>query len=868
MATGGALGGNAVEGLLFVRFGTRYLPQLYIGLGILNLLFVLAGSAMVARGNRGRLYIRLLLAMALVLIAARVLLGASFIWFYPVLWLLMCAMGNMQGLIAWGFAGLVCDMRQAKRLFPLFATGNVLASVVGGLATAPLAAFLHSENLLIVWALLLMISFVLGIRLMRRVAAEPPPDPDASFARDMRQGFDAVIRSRMLTWLAFGAVLFSLLYFTLSFPFARAAALQYPDADRLTAFLGIFQAISTSTACVIGLVLANRFYARFGLMTGVLVFPFIYVVGFAALAVRPDFPILVGFRFLQMTWLWGIAGTAFHATFNVIPGERRDQARSFVDGIGTQAGTILAGLVLIAGQQALSNRELYVLGAVLGALTVAVSWLARRQYRPALLDALRTGQPDVFVAEEKPFGGFAQDAAAMEVATAGLRDPDPRVRRVAAVVISQSDDETARSQLFALRTDSDPEIRVAVLNSLGPDWQQARASLDDADLHVRCSAAAILLRNGEVEPARSVLQTAFRSNDDEVRTLAISCLGPESVEQLQSALDDAAPRVRRAAARGLAKFASERACDEILAGRHEQLLLEELDELPADRRSAMRAYAEEKAGAARRLLRLAQSSAVAGKNEAVQLLTDSLRRKAESSAFLAFSAVRLLSNRARIQAAIAGLRSKDGDQKANALELLEAAEPAIVRPLLPIWEPAPAGRPAAGWLDEVLADKDEWLRACAEFVAATSSGSVKTLPTLSLMEKVVFMRKVALFEDLAPADLKQIAGLATERFYPSGARLVRQGDPGDELYIIINGKVQVVMDGNAVATRSTGDSVGEMAILTLEPRSATLIADGDVRVLCVEQRQFEVMLRDRPEIGLAVIKTLAHRLRERPTTNV
>jgi CRP-like cAMP-binding protein len=59
-----------------------------------------------------------------------------------------------------------------------------------------------------------------------------------------------------------------------------------------------------------------------------------------------------------------------------------------------------------------------------------------------------------------------------------------------------------------------------------------------------------------------------------------------------------------------------------------------------------------------------------------------------------------------------------------------------------------------------------------------------------------------------------------------------------------------------------------MAILTREPRSATLIAEGDVRVLCVERRQFEVMLRDRPEIGLAVIKTLAQRLRERPTMNV
>jgi hypothetical protein len=267
-------------------------------------------------------------------------------------------------------------------------------------------------------------------------------------------------------------------------------------------------------------------------------------------------------------------------------------------------------------------------------------------------------------------------------------------------------------------------------------------------------------------------------------------------------------------------------------------------------------------------MRLAQSSASAGRGEANALLTESLRRKAEHSAFLAFSAVRLLSSPARLQAAIAGLRSRDTEQRANALEMLEAAEPTLVRPLLPIWEPVSGGRPADGWLDEILADNDDWLRACAELVVATSSRSVKTLPTLPLMERVMFLRKVALFEELAPSDLKQVAAIANERVYPDASKLVKQGDSGDELYIIVSGKVRVLTDGQPVAVRSAGDVVGEMAILTREPRMATLVADGDVRVLCVEQRQFEVMLRDRPEIGLAVIKTLAQRLRERRNARV
>src|ERR1700730_1076821 len=63
MAAGGSVGGNAVEALLFTRFGTQYLPQLYIGLGLLNVLAAIAGSAIIARGHRRRVYVPLPFAM-------------------------------------------------------------------------------------------------------------------------------------------------------------------------------------------------------------------------------------------------------------------------------------------------------------------------------------------------------------------------------------------------------------------------------------------------------------------------------------------------------------------------------------------------------------------------------------------------------------------------------------------------------------------------------------------------------------------------------------------------------------------------------------------------------------------------------------
>jgi len=131
----------------------------------------------------------------------------------------------------------------------------------------------------------------------------------------------------------------------------------------------------------------------------------------------------------------------------------------------------------------------------------------------------------------------------------------------------------------------------------------------------------------------------------------------------------------------------------------------------------------------------------------------------------------------------------------------------------------------------------------------------------------VFLRRVPLFADLTTADLKHIALIAYERFFVDGERIARQGDIGDELYIIMAGQVRVVTqpeagEGRELARRQPGEVVGEMAIVSQEPRMASLFALGDVRTLVVEQKQFEGILRERPDTALAVMRVLCARLRE------
>ena len=238
------------------------------------------------------------------------------------------------------------------------------------------------------------------------------------------------------------------------------------------------------------------------------------------------------------------------------------------------------------------------------------------------------------------------------------------------------------------------------------------------------------------------------------------------------------------------------------------------------------------------------SAIAAGAEPAHDLLRASLRHRAEQDAMVALRASSLLGGRAEMRVALDTMTGGDGLQRANALEVIESvSERSLVRPLLAMWDGSAAATTSAD--DAVAAaadDPDPWIRACAELAAARPEGGpMETLTTLSPMERVLFLRKVPLFAELAPPDLLPIASISKEVAFADGDRIAEQGDAGDEMHVIVDGEVTVVAGpsegGHVLATRSSGDAVGEMALLTSEPRMAGLVARGDVRVLSIDRRR-------------------------------
>lgn len=964
-AMGAAVGGIGIEALFFARFGVEYLPYMFIGLGITSMIVSFGITAALGSIPRRILYLAIPLFIAIILIAARLALLAKPGWLYPALWLGKEILNSLNGILIWGVAGVLFNTRQSKRLFPLFNASRILGQVIGGFAIGLLVTAVGLENLLLVWAGTLFLAFLLSRAILENrqivIPAATSRQKQPPLIQEMQRGYQYVRRSRLMRWVSLAAILFSLLYFSLALPFSRAATGQYPNEENLAAFLGLFNGLSTAAAFLASLFIANRLFARLGIMVCILAFPIIYLVGFASLTLLPLFAIVISFRFLQTLWLSGIADPAWQAMFNIVPTERRDQVRAFIDGVPEQAGTFIAGAILVVGEQTLEPQQLYIVGLTAAALCTFAIHRARTGYNEALIEALRAGNPHLFYSEEQPFGGFRQDASAIRAALAGMNDNDPVIRRVSAEILGHLSIPEAEAILVYRLGDPDPLVRASCLRALAqakvtsalgriaasledpePDVRfeavaalaaltqgsadfvyQLSPRLDDKDSRVSTRAASAILRiqppfgrrgtdQRIVEKARSHLRYTAAMGELADREHAIMAMGEwgdaEAFEFLVNELKDRSLpiRIRRAVLAALARInptqsmpyliqafgqpdisiqemsatllgqIGEAAMEPTLAGlrnsQQEEGALLALQRLPRPPEQPIEEYARRAVSRAVEydvLMREIKQGSRGG--EAMSLLAESLSKKSNQHGIRALRAIGLLSDREAMNLAIDILNLRNSAQRSNVIEALESI-PArwrkIIQPLMHLWEEVYSSAPngSTNW-QRLLADEDPWIRDCALF-AAHKLGEMKmeNIATLSLMERILFLKRVPLFENLTPGDIKQVASLAQEESFSDGVTMVQEGEIGDLMFIIISGEVRILVTQGQkemeIARRKAGEYVGEMALISREPRSATVSAVGDVRALCIDQKSFESLLRDRPDASLAVIQVLCERLKE------
>jgi len=128
-------------------------------------------------------------------------------------------------------------------------------------------------------------------------------------------------------------------------------------------------------------------------------------------------------------------------------------------------------------------------------------------------------------------------------------------------------------------------------------------------------------------------------------------------------------------------------------------------------------------------------------------------------------------------------------------------------------------------------------------------------------EKLELLRRVPLFSRMSGRDLLRVGMLADEVDLEKERVLMRQGERGEEMFVLVQGQASIERDGQRIGLRGAGDFFGEIALLDGGPRTATVRLTTDSRLLVIGRRDFHAMIDEFPEIRMRVLEALAQRVR-------
>jgi ATP/ADP translocase len=797
------------DSLFLANLPADRLAYLYVASPLVVTAVGLLYGRVADRFRRERLVATTAALIAGALVAARLALGPDD-WIYYVLYAgadVACALAAMQ---FWTVAGDQFTARDAKRLIGLIAAGGTVANIVIGFGVSGLARRAGAENLLWVCAALFLTCGGLALALARlyggrlgRGRRRP------AGARDPR-GLDApgAGHLRLVVIIVVCAVITLTM---IDFQFKSITAAAYGgDRVAMVRFFGILSGITGCVSLVIQLGVTGRLLARAG-VAGVLVFlPALLALGATGLLLLPGLVAATFCKATEGTLRYTLNDAGMQLVYVPVPSQVRSRVKAAIDAVARPGTEAAVGLLLLGA------RAVEIALAPLAGVAVVSSgiWLAAvLALRPAYVRSLRE------TLHRRRFAPEAVEPPAADPGLAATLADDaapPRARREAARALGQAATADAGVWLSSALATSDETVRGAVCQAL------ARA-------HRR-------------NPALVVPRAALHAAID--RELAAAYHG-------------------LAAAEGL--------------GRAETAMN------PDGTRAAPPFALDDPEGAA-------------------ALASKALRERTERARDRILHLLDVLRPDQRISELARGLADIDATRRANAVEVLDSIlDRRLRRTLVPLVDDTPRflklnaveglvplprkGRD--GWVEELLGDDSPWMIACAAYYAgqhrigalADRLGALARHPDpvvaeaaaaalseehegMTTVEKVLFLKGIDLFTALAGEELADIAKIAELVEKDAGETILVEGEHGDALFFILEGRVAVKKGERLLAELGERDVLGEMALLDPGPRSASAVALSDVTLLSIGRDDFDDIMRERPEVPIGVMKVLVRRLRE------
>jgi hypothetical protein len=808
--------------------------------------------------------------------------------------------------------------RQGKRLVPLVGACSTAGGLAGGATAGVLAHRLGVPSLLGLSGGLLALGGLLSAILPER-GAPLAPRPRAShepsrlrlgrsmaaLAGDWREL--PIVRVAVGIALLVGAAnsLVDYLYkATLKASFAQA---------EMASYQGRVEAVLSACVIMAQLFLTAKLASRLGIRGALRLYPAAVAVAGPAFALSPGVASATGAKLLESVFRFSVVTPLRPSLLAPVEPRARARASLLARGGAAPLGGAVVGVVLAAFGAA--GPPPWALGALLvgiAALVTAVLAGAGRAHATALARALGEGRLTFDVPPTTAsalasglkdllrgalLGGDSKRAArvialmgkgqlSFDDLAVAARSESAELRAAAARAAIRMADDGGAARLLALAPPSDDDAverellsaarRLGTLDRARAERALARTEGAEHGLsmELRVEALLSLVALGDVVArerltalATALLGQVLRGPNFGPAARALTRMGEEvAMEPLLAALTpapssrdvDAMPVVESGAvraARVLARLGPHAcmralACYTDLGYRAREAVAEALASMPARWCEAIPNASVESAVT----VTLADAEALATTGAAATgLFARERRLRIARAARRVLDLASILGDRSRIAKARAALARTDR-ARADALELLEHVLPkAFARRTVALLESE--GRP--GPEDDESPSLDPWLQTCRRY----DRGELGSARMIALLDKLMVLGESSLFEGMTSEELHPIGEIAVTVDLEPGDVVVRQGDPGDAVFVIADGTLAVTKDGHKLKEVGRGAVFGEMALLDGGQRSASIEALTRSRLLRIPRDEFEALIDQHPEIARGIIRTLLAHLR-------
>jgi len=451
------------DSLFLKRFSSAGLPYAYVATAATAGFVVSLYIRLSARLPQNRLVIYTQLFFSSNLALFWLLLRLQLDWIPAVIYVWTQIYSVIIVSQVWTLANHLFTTRQARRLFSVVGSGGILGAVIGGQLTFRLAKNLGTQNLL-----LACVSFLLACSLIvaylwhtARMAAAPTRGRHQAPPSSLSDSWHAIRGSRLLLLLTALVVLSALVNGMVDFQFKSLVNLHIKDRNELTAFMGGFTSYLALIGLAVQILLTSRIMRWFGGNIAVFVLPLAMATGSSVLLFSTTLAAAVLIKGFDRAFRHSVDRSAVELLYVPLPGQAKQQAKSFIDVVASRSADALAGILLalltklsLGNLLPLSVQQLSLVNLVLILPWLALAWLLRREY----VNQLRSSIERKDISAEALLVELAGAGASEELSTA-LTSSDERAVETGLGLLQYGSGNVASARLGSLLTHLSPAIR-------------------------------------------------------------------------------------------------------------------------------------------------------------------------------------------------------------------------------------------------------------------------------------------------------------------------------------------------------------------------------------------------------------------------